>query len=199
MKENKSVNEYLNSFPQWEKELKKLHRILSETRLIETMKWGMPVYTNKADKNIVGLAAFKSYVGLWFYEGAALKDNAKILINAQEEKTVNMRQWRFRTLKEIDVNAKLIKVYLKEAIENQKVPKEVKPPKKKEPFVLPELLSNVLKKNKTAKAQFEKLSPFKQKEYGEFINDAKKEETKLKRIDKILPMIKKGIGLHDKK
>ena len=198
MKEYKTVKEYLEAFPQWQKELAKLHKILSETRLIEKIKWGAPVYTNKEDKNIVGLNAFNSYVGLWFYQGADLKDKAKILINAQEEKTQNMRQWRFRTLKEIDVNAKLIRAYLKEATENQKAPKEIKPPKKTAPLVMPDELSKALNKNKTTKAQFEKLTQFKQKEYAEFITEAKKDETKQKRIVKILPMIKKGIGLHDK-
>ena len=162
------------------------------------MKWGAPVYTNKEDNNIVGIGAFKSYIGLWFFQGDALKDNAKLLINAQEDKTQHMRQWRFKTLKEIEVNAKLIKAYLKEATENQKPEKEIKVPKKKAPLVLPDELTTALNKNKAAKTQFDKLSPFKQKEYAEFIKEAKKEETKIKRVAKIMPMIKKGIGLHDK-
>lgn len=198
MKESKSVREFLDSFPQWTKELDKLHKILSGTRLIETMKWGAPVYTNKEDNNIVGIVAFKSYIGLWFFQGDALKDNAKLLINAQEDKTQHMRQWRFKTLKEIEVNAKLIKAYLKEATENQKPEKEIKVPKKKAPLVLPDELTTALNKNKATKTQFDKLSPFKQKEYAEFIKEAKKEETKIKRVAKIMPMIKKGIGLHDK-
>ena len=48
------------------------------------------------------------------------------------------------------------------------------------------------------KAAFDKLSPGKQREYTEYISSAKRDETKQKRIEKILPMIDAGIGLHDK-
>ena len=37
-----------------------------------------------------------------------------------------------------------------------------------------------------------------QREYCDFIADAKREETKLKRLDKVIPMILKSIGLNDK-
>ena len=48
------------------------------------------------------------------------------------------------------------------------------------------------------KAVFEKLTPGKQKEYIEYINSAKKEETKKDRLEKITPLILEGKGLNDK-
>ena len=57
-----------------------------ETELLETIKWGVPVYTLN-DKNVLGMGAFKSYVGIWFFQGAFLDDPQKKLINAQEGKT----------------------------------------------------------------------------------------------------------------
>ena len=50
-------------------------------------------------------------------------------MNAQEGITKAMRQWRFNSLKEID--GKLIKAYVKEAVENQNAGKEIKPVKKR--------------------------------------------------------------------
>ena len=44
-------------------------------------------------------------------------------------------------------------------------------------------------KNKIAKANFEKLAPSKKKEMVRSINDAKTEETKLKRIEKAIEML----------
>jgi uncharacterized protein YdeI (YjbR/CyaY-like superfamily) len=38
----------------------------------------------------------------------------------------------------------------------------------------------------------------KQREYADYIAEAKREETKTKRIEKIKPMILKNIGLNDK-
>ncbi|HEY5691381.1 MAG TPA: YdeI/OmpD-associated family protein [Cyclobacteriaceae bacterium] len=42
------------------------------------------------------------------------------------------------------------------------------------------------------------MTPFKQREYAEYINDAAKQETKARRLEKIISMISKGIGLNDK-
>jgi uncharacterized protein YdeI (YjbR/CyaY-like superfamily) len=68
--------------------------------MTETVKWGVPVYTIEG-KNIVGIAGFKAYVGLWFFQGAMLKDKKKKLINAQDGKTKALRQCRLNSVKEI--------------------------------------------------------------------------------------------------
>ncbi len=98
----------------WASELRQLKDIILETDLIETTKWGSPVFTLNG-KNIVGLAGFKSFFALWFFKGAQLKDEKKVLINAQEGKTKLMRQWRFTTQEQIDKD--LILKYVLEAIE----------------------------------------------------------------------------------
>jgi len=51
---------------------------------------------------------------------------------------------------------------------------------------IPSDLQKALNKNKIAKANFEKLSPGKQKAMVTAINEAKTEETKIKRIDKAI-------------
>jgi uncharacterized protein YdeI (YjbR/CyaY-like superfamily) len=45
---------------------------------------------------------------------------------------------------------------------------------------------------------FLKFPPYKQKEFLEYIETAKREETKLSRMAKIKPMILENIGLNDK-
>ena len=59
-------------------------------------------------------------------------------------------------------------------------------------------LQRLLKANKAAGAAFAKLTPGKQREYAQHIADAKREATRASRIEKILPMISKGIGLNDR-
>lgn len=49
-----------------------------------------------------------------------------------------------------------------------------------------------------ATAAFKQLRPGLQREYADYIDSAKRDETKLRRIGKILPMITAGIGLNDK-
>lgn len=190
---SKTVEEYLSKHPEYHKELTLLRKILNNTELEETVKWGIPSYTIKG-KNVVGIGAFKSYVGLWFYNGSFLKDAQKVLINAQEGKTKGMRQLRFESFADID--EKLITQYVLEAIENQKQGKEIKPEKK--PAVIPDELKEALSKDSHLSEAFDELTPGKQKEYGEYIAEAKRAETKMKRLEKIIPMILEGVGLNDK-
>jgi uncharacterized protein YdeI (YjbR/CyaY-like superfamily) len=63
--------------------------------------------------------------------------------------------------------------------------------------VLPELKRS-LAKNKKAQAAFKELNKGKRREYTDYIADAKRDETKVKRLEKILPMIAAGVGLNDK-
>jgi uncharacterized protein YdeI (YjbR/CyaY-like superfamily) len=46
----------------------------------------------KGGKNLLGIGAFKNHFGLWFFQGSLLKQNTKLLVNAQEGKTQAMRQ-----------------------------------------------------------------------------------------------------------
>ncbi|UCH66664.1 MAG: YdeI/OmpD-associated family protein [Ignavibacterium sp.] len=194
MKRFQTVDKYISGNKEWNKELKKLRKIILKSELKEDVKWGAPVYTID-NKNVVGIGAFKSYVGIWFFQGALLKDKRKKLVSAQEGLTKALRQWRFDTIDEID--EKLILEYIKEAIKNQKAGKEIKPVKKSA-IKIPKELSDKLKKNQKLKKSLEQLTPFKQREYCDYIDSAKREETKLSRLEKIIPMILQGVGLHDK-
>ena len=191
------VDEYILKKEKWQKELHLLRSIFSDLPVDETIKWGAPVYVFQG-KNVVGLAAFKSYFGLWFFQGALLKDKEKVFVNAQEGKTKAMLQWRFYSLEEIDTN--LIKEYVLEAIENVKEGKEIKPVRKnkKTALIIPLELFNALNKNPKLKEKFEFFSESKRREFAEYIIDAKRISTKESRLEKIIPMILKGEGLNDK-
>ena len=56
---------------QWAEELELLKSIINKTILVETIKWGTPVYTH-INKNIIGVGSFKSYFGIWFFNGVFL-------------------------------------------------------------------------------------------------------------------------------
>ena len=146
------VTEYIAKKSNWKESLEKLRKIMLALPVEETIKWGAPTYTFSG-KNIVGMAAFKNYCGLWFFQGALLKDTHKVLMNAQEGKTKAMLQWRFSSLEEI--NPTLIKEYVLEAIENQKQGKEIKPQRNKQPLIIPEVLQKELASNSAFKENFE--------------------------------------------
>ncbi|MCD9575582.1 YdeI/OmpD-associated family protein [Flavobacterium soyae] len=188
--ENKGMWKYSG---QWEEELLLLKAIIDKTELTETTKWGGPVYVYEK-KNVIGLGGFKDYFAIWFFNGVFLKDDKKKLINAQEEVTKSLRQWRFTSKGEI--NEKEILEYILEAIENEKQGKIIKPTKKE--AIVSELLNVEMVKNPALKDAFEKFSPYKQYEFLEYIETAKQEKTKLSRIEKVIPMILGNVGLNDK-
>lgn len=178
---------------QWNEEIEFLKTIIAKTELVETIKWGTPVYTYK-NKNIIGLGGFKSYFGVWFMNGVFLKDDAKKLVNTQEGVTKALRQWRFQSKEEI--NEELLLQYIHEAIQNEIKGLSHKPEKKK--VVLCDLFKNELKNDPAFAKAFEQFSAYKQKEFIEYIGSAKQEKTKVSRMEKIKPMIIENIGLNDK-
>lgn len=181
---------------QWPKELEFLRGMLLDAGLEETIKWTMPTYmVNK--KNLIVIAGFKKFVSIWFFQGVFLKDPLKVLVNASEGKTKAQRQWRFTSLREIKKNKKAIESYIYESIEHSDVGNEIKP-RKKQHLATPKPLAEAFKADATFKAAFSRLSPAKKRAYKEYIAEAKREDTKLRRIKKILPMILDGQGLHDK-
>jgi uncharacterized protein YdeI (YjbR/CyaY-like superfamily) len=177
----------------WSEELEFLKSIIAKTELIETSKWGGCVYVLD-NKNVVGIGGFKNYFTIWFFNGVFLKDEKKALVNAQEGVTKSLRQWRF-TSKD-DVNEALVLEYIQEAIENEK--QGIKSPKAQVNIEMPEIFQKELDVDINLAEAFLKFSPYKQKEFLEYIVEAKREETKRSRIEKIKPMILKNIGLNDK-
>jgi len=195
VKKVNSVEEYIESHEQWVEALTILRNIINSTEMEETLKWSSPVYTLNG-KNVLGLGAFNHHFGLWFFNGVFLKDEKKLLINAQEGKTKALRQMRFTTIEDID--NKTVLTYVKEAIENQKLGKEIKVDRSKKETVIPDELQQILNEDTNLLENFKSLTPYKQREYCEHIASAKREATKLSRLEKITPMILNGVGLHDK-
>lgn len=182
------------SSDKWQEELDLLHDIMQKTGLVETTKWGGPVYTHNG-KNILSYGGFKNHIALVFFQGVFLKDPYKVLQSAQDGKAKAMRQWRFTSASQID--EKRILEYVKEATRNAEEGKQHKP-EKSEPAPIPEQLKDALTQDKTLKSAFEALAPYQQRLYMEHIAGAKQESTKQARLEKIKPMILQGVGLHDK-
>jgi len=178
---------------QWTAELEVLKSIINRTQLLETTKWGGIVYTYNG-KNVLGIGGFKKFFTIWFFKGVFLKDEAGVLLNANEGNTKSLRQWRFANINEVD--EKLVLSYINEAIEVEKAGLGIKPQKKE--TIVPEYLQQQLDIDKVLAEAFAAFSPYKQKEFCEYITEAKQDKTKLARFEKIKPMILEGKGLNDR-
>lgn len=194
MKSTQSADSFFEGLEAWKAELTVLRNILLATDLEETMKWGTPTYSFN-NKNVVSIAGFKSYFGMWFHNGIFLKDPHGVLINAQQDKTKALRQMRFESIDDIDRDSLLSYIY--ESIENQKQGKVFKVDRNK-PLVIPAELSQLLDSHIALKESFESMGKGKQREYAEYISSAKQEKTKKARLEKIIPLLERGVGLHDK-
>lgn len=194
MAKPENAAQYIEQHSQWKNELERLRSILLSFDLEEIIKWGAPVYMYEG-KNLVSIAAFKNHYALWFFQGGLLRENTALLTNAQEGKTQAMRQIKFEKGDSVDI--KVLSEYFEETI---KLAKEGKTMKQISPT--PESSSKEIKdlieKDDRFKEAFFKLSPGRQKEYNNYIAEAKREETKMARLKKIIPLIKEGKGLNDK-
>jgi uncharacterized protein YdeI (YjbR/CyaY-like superfamily) len=183
----------MDKINKWEEEINLLQTIIAQTELVETTKWGTSVYTLNG-KNVLGISGFKNYFAIWFFNGVFLKDEKKLLVNAQEGVTKSQRQWRFLTKEEVD--NKLVLLYIHEAIENEKQGKCLKPEKKE--VIISNFFEKELNADLSLAEAFRKFAPYKQKEFLEYIETAKQEATKHSRMAKIKLLILENIGLNDK-
>jgi uncharacterized protein YdeI (YjbR/CyaY-like superfamily) len=184
-----TVVEYIVNSGRWESSLNLLREILLGSELEETVKWGMPVYTWEG-KNIVGMVAFKKYVGLWFYQGVFLRDKQKFLVAAEND-TRGLRQWRFHSEVEIRDRIQDIIAYVEEALQNQKKGKEIKPDFNK-PIIIPDELKIEFSNDPWLRDAFNALSKSRQRQYTQEINRAKQAATRERRLKKVIQLIKAG-------
>lgn len=195
----KTVTQYIAENEQWQEIIIALQDIIHRTDMVETIKWGMPTYTvNK--KNVIGLAAFKNHVALWFHQGVFLADKYKKLFNAQEGTTKAMRHWRFTTLEEVEKDEAIIQAYLEEASQNQREGKEIaikRTPPKKKPLIIPPELQAVFDENPDLKDRFDALKLTQKRNNCNFIAQAKRAETKKKRVERLIPLILAGKGIYE--
>lgn len=189
---DQKVDEFISRHKNFANLLTDIRKVILDTDLIETIKWGMPTYTLN-NKNVLSIGAFKSHCGIWFFQGALLKDRLKVLQNAQEGKTKAMRQWRFN--KNSTIDAELIHLYVQEAIKNEKKGLKIKVTKK--PLIIAPELMKLLAENKLLTQTFNELTLTKKREFSDYISDAKRDETKAKRLERIIPMILNSKGLHE--
>jgi len=178
----------------WEAELLRIEAIFQEMDLIAQYKWGTNIYYHN-NEMVVAVGGFKNHFSIWFYKGVFMEDKHGKLINAQEGKTKGLRQWRFTSAEQIDTQ--LIQLYVAEAITIAKQNRSL--PKTEEPSNLViEPFNRILQTDLVLQEKFFALAPYKQKEYLLYFQEAKKEMTQRNRIEKAIPLILAGSGLHDK-
>lgn len=191
---NPEVDWYFSKASTWQGEFKKLREIALSSGLDEELKWGHPCYTLKG-KNVFLMHGFKEYCALLFAKGALLNDEHGILI--QQTKNVQAaRQIRFTGLSEITKQSRILKGYMKQAIELEKAGTKVSF-KETAAFDMPEEFAAKLKTTPALKKAFAALTPGRQRGYLLHFSSAKQSATREARIAKNVSRILAGKGLDD--
>ena len=187
-----NVDEFIQSADKWRSEMAYLRHILLDCMMIETYKWKTPVY-RMGSKNLIAISSLKEHCALNFFNGALLQDEEGLLIKPGEHTQLG-RWMKFSLVEEIQKNEDLIKAYVLEAIEVEKLGLKMDKPIE---IPYPEELITIFAAKPALKAAFSTLTPGRQRAYLRFFSDGKQSETRTSRIEKNEKYILKGIGITD--
>jgi len=149
----------------------------------ESLKWRMPHFTHQGI--LFGMAAFKHHCAVHFWNG-------KLVLGDQSRGGVFGNLGRVTALSDLPSKKELLG-YIKKAVElNLSGVKKPTPVRPKKILVVPGYFKAALSKNKKAQTAFENFSYSHKKEYLEWITEAKREETRDKRIKTTIQWLAEG-------
>lgn len=151
----------------------------------ETIKWGMPTFMH-AGAILCGMAAFKQHVsfGLWKHD---------LVLGADAPRDGMGSYGKMAALSDLPPKKTLV-AHLKKAMKLNEAGVKA-PAARKAAKPAPEApgdLVAALAKNKAAKATFEAFPPSCKREYVEWITEAKREETRAKRLAQAVEWMAEG-------
>ena len=166
--------------PILEKVRERVHAVVPDIE--EAMKWSTPTYCRNG-KIVLGTAAFKQHAALHFWRGQELGVDTSMDAMGQFGKLTSVA----------DLPPNLDELIAK-AIElsaSAPAPRKTKHEPKPPPEMHPEF-ADALSKAPAAKAALEGFSPSAQREYLEWISEAKQDSTRAKRIADAVQWLSEG-------
>jgi uncharacterized protein YdeI (YjbR/CyaY-like superfamily) len=160
--------------------------------VVETMKWQMPFFCHTNGKVVVFAGAFKQHLrfGIWNAEAAAsLREAAGHNAGATGSTVI------VRTMKDLPTRKKMLASFRKawkDAGEGKTVMRRRDHQTPKPPLEVPADLAAALKKSKPAQFVFDKFSPSCQREYINWINEAKQQATRERRLEQAVAWMAEG-------
>jgi uncharacterized protein YdeI (YjbR/CyaY-like superfamily) len=153
----------------------------------ETLKWGMPHFQHRGV--LCGMAAFKQHCRFMFWKSALV---------LEDHQGRRMDQFgRITSISDLPPRPVLMG-YVRKAVQLNEAGIKVpfRPTAKKKTLVIPPDLRAALKRNRKAQATFDNFSYSHRKEYVEWITEAKREETRTKRLESTIAWLSQGKSRH---
>lgn len=151
----------------------------------ESIKWGMPHFLYKG-RILAGMAAFKAHATFGFWRGGRV-------VGEEERQEGAMGQFgRLTSIEDLPKPEALAKL-IETAMAMSEAGPEPRPAKAAKPAPeVPEDLKAALSANEAAAAAFESFSPSGRREYVEWVAEAKRPETRARRIAQAVEWIADG-------
>ena len=190
---NKSVDAYIAKSADFAKPIlthlrELVHKACPD--VAETIKWGMPSFEYKGI--LCGFASFKAHCSFGFWKASLMKDNELLLSNAKSEAAMG-HLGKLTSLKDLPSD-KRITAWIKDAmrLNDEGVKVEKKKPVTQKELEIPGYFTKALQKNKKAWKVFEAFSPSNKKEYVLWVDEAKTEDTRNKRLEQAIEWMAEG-------
>jgi len=168
---------------------KLVHKVCPDCQ--ETMKWSFPHFEYKGEI-LCSMASFKKHCSFGFWKEKLMTKSQNLLTD--KGKTAMGDFGKITSLKDLP-SAKILTMCIQEAMKlNEDGIKIVKTIKRIDPkdIVIPPDFQKALNKNAKAKKAFEAFAPSHKREYIGYITEAKREETKQKRIAQSVEKLSEG-------
>ena len=156
--------------------------------VVETIKWSFPNFTYR-DKILTGMAAFKAHCSIGFWHGAAAvgTDHAKGGAMGDFGRLTSLKDLPSKT------EQKAILLRAMRLIEDGVKARPAKPASApRPPPSMPDDLAAALRANDAAARTFESFPPSQRREYIDWIVEAKKAETREKRLAQAVEWMAEG-------
>ncbi|PYL05226.1 MAG: hypothetical protein DME32_00285 [Verrucomicrobia bacterium] len=153
----------------------------------ETMKWRIPHFDYHGI--MLGMAAFKEHCSIGFWKG-------ELILGKRAGSDGGMGHFgKVTSLKDVPSDKRFIEYVRKAAALNKqgiKRPADLKPRPARSELTIPEYFRTALRKNKKATATFAGFSYTNKKEYLDWLSEAKREETRAKRLKNTIDWLAEG-------
>lgn len=179
--------------------LREFRRIVHEAcpQVEETMKWSMPHFTCGGEL-LCGMAAFKAHCAISFWKAQHIADPHGVLTPVGKSSMGQLgRIAAVADLPSEDVLKDLLRAGAALNAGGAKPRKKVAP-KPKPAATVPEALQAALDRNPAARTTFDSLAPGYRREFTEWIAEAKREETRARRVDQAIALLADGKTRYDK-
>jgi uncharacterized protein YdeI (YjbR/CyaY-like superfamily) len=153
----------------------------------ETIKWSMPAFDYKGP--MCGMAAFKQHATFGFWKSS--------LVFGKDDKYTREPDGmsafgKITTMSDLPPKKALVGYIKKAAALNDDGVKVQRTRNMRKPLPVPAALSAALTKSKKAKTAFDAMPPSHQREYNEWIGDAKTDATRDRRVAQAIEWIANG-------